>query len=505
MSRPVSIAVVLIATAIAVPGASAVTGVSTITTVAGNGTAGFSGDLGPATSADLSFPSAVAVDRQDNLYIVDTGNNRVREVSDGRIVTIAGSGIKGYSGDGGPATEAELHSPSGIAVDGKGNVYIADTVNNRVREVRNGTITTIAGNGTPGFSGDNGPATAAELQDPEGLAVDGNGNLYIADTFNSRVREVRNGTITTIAGGGTDSCLDSGFAVQARLSAAMDVAVDEHGNVFIADNGQHCVREVSDGMITTFAGTGRQGYSGDLGPATSADLSFPYGVAVDRQDNVYIADGDNAAVRKVDAAGTINTIAGGIPGGASTGDGGPAIGASLVAPRGLALSPGGALYVTDGLANVVREIADPAPTASPPPSGNPPPPQLAAPPPAAPSPSPSPSPSFTLRVPRGQRLLAQHGVRVIATCDAACSFTASGTVRIFRSRVALALARGHAGLSGAGSRTLVLRLAAAALRRVARALHPGARVVASISVQGAAESGQLATARQEVVLSGRRR
>jgi sugar lactone lactonase YvrE len=502
MRQPPILGLVLATAALVVPGASAVTGASTITTVAGNGTAGYSGDDGLATAARLNAPAGVAVDARGNLYIADAGNNRVREVTGGRIVTIAGNGTPGYSGDGGPATTAALHSPHGVAVDGSGNVYIADAGNNRVRKVSGGTITTIAGNGTPGFSGDHGAATAAELDDPNGVAVDRRGDVYIADSINGRVREVASGTITTIAGGGVaGGCTEDGLAVGATLVFPTGVAVDALGNVFVVDNQKHCVLEVIGNEIATIAGIGGLGYSGDLGPATAAKLNFPIGVAVDRQGNVYISDGGNAAVRKVDAAGIISTIAGGLPGGASTGDGGPAIDASLATPQGLAVDPQGNLYIADLVGSIVREIADPL-APGPPPSGGPPAPQAG---PGPASPAPAPALRLTLRLAPRQRLLWRHGFAVIATCDEACSLTITGTVRIIRSRRAVALVGMHASLSGAGSRTLVLRLPSATLKRLERAVRRGAGATALVSVRAADESGPVATVKRTLALSGRRR
>jgi sugar lactone lactonase YvrE len=185
-----------------------------ITTVAGNGTQSFSGDNGPATSAQLHGPDGIAVDSIGNLYVADYSNHRIRKVTSGVITTVAGNGTQGFSGDNGPATSAQLNGPVGIAVDFTGNLYIADTYNHRIREVSNGVIATVAGNGTPGFSGDNGPATSAQLHGPVGVAVDSAGNLYIADYGNNGIRKVSNGVITTVAGsgaflGGTRSQLDS--------------------------------------------------------------------------------------------------------------------------------------------------------------------------------------------------------------------------------------------------------------------------------------------------------
>ena len=257
-----------------------------ITTVAGNGTLGFSGDGGPATSAQLSGPSNVAVDSAGNLYIVDTGNQRIRKVSNGIITTVAGNGAQGFSGDNGPAIDARLYNPSAVAVDSAGNLYIADSYNNRIREVSNGMITTVAGGVPPtgtipilgpglppygGFGGDGGPATAAQMYDPTGVAVDAAGNLYIADYFNGRIREVSAGVITTVAGGGTS--LSDGSPTSAKLGPSG--SRDPSGNLYIADVGSNRIRKLSGGVITTVAGNGQPPavYSGDNGPATSALLS----------------------------------------------------------------------------------------------------------------------------------------------------------------------------------------------------------------------------------------
>ncbi len=264
------------------------------------------GDGGPATSAPLYYPVGLALDKQGNLYIAEYEEQRVRKVSpNGTITTFAGSGqvgIAGFSGDGGPATAARLRYPSAVAVDGQGSVYIADEGNHRVRKVSpGGTITTIAGSGVAGFSGDGGPATSANLNYPQGVAVDAQGNVYIADTSNYRVRKVSpGGTISTFAGGGS-SLGDGGPATAAQLNAPKGVAVDGQGNVYIADTNDNRVREVSPGgTISTFAGGGSS--LGDGGPATSAELGQPSAVAVDGQGNVYIADTDNHRVRKVGAA-----------------------------------------------------------------------------------------------------------------------------------------------------------------------------------------------------------
>jgi len=274
----------------------ATTGVLTL--VAGNWVPGFSGDNGPATSAQLANPGGLAVDSAGNLYIADGYNYRIRKVSNGVITTVAGNGTPGFSGDNGPATSAQLDFPYGVAVDSAGSLYIGDSGHNRIRKVSNGVITTVAGNGVVGFSGDNGPATSARFTDPEGIAVDSAGNLYIADTVGSRIRKVSNGVISTVAGTGTYGFSgDNGPATSAQLSYPHGVAVDSAGNLYIGDTANESVRKISNGVISTVAGNGTSGFSGDNGPATSAQLSTPEGVAVNGAGNVYIADASNHRIR----------------------------------------------------------------------------------------------------------------------------------------------------------------------------------------------------------------
>ncbi len=269
--------------------------------MAGTGTEGFSGDDGPATSAELDLPLAVAVDSDGNLYIADNGNNRIRKVSNGVITTVAGSsGTPGFGGDNGPATSATLSSPQGVAVDSSGNLYIADAFNFRIRKVTKGVISTVAGNGTAGYSGDNGPATSAELGETYGLAVDSTGNLYIADNSNSRIRKVSNGVIATVAGGGSplSGNGDNGPATSAALSFPEGLALDSAGDLYIADTSDDSIRKVSSGVITTVAGIGfGPGGLGDNGPATSAQLNGPAAVAVDSAGRIYIADTSNNRIR----------------------------------------------------------------------------------------------------------------------------------------------------------------------------------------------------------------
>ena len=337
-----------------------------ITTVAGTGTAGFSGDGGAATAAQLNWPWDVAVDGSGNLYIADTGNNRIRKVdSSGNISTVAGTGTQGFSGDGAAATAAQLRIPTGVALDGAGNLYIADALNNRIRKVdSSGNISTVAGTGTGGlgtdglgtggFSGDGAAATAAQLNGPSGVALDGAGNLYIADGGNRRIRKVSaTGVITTVAGTGTVGFSGDGGAATAAQLSPFSVAVDGSGNLYIADGGNYRIRKVdSSGNISTVAGTGTSGFSGDGGAATAARLRSPRGVAVDGSGNLYIADRSNNRIRKVDSSGNISTVAGG-----SIGDGGAAVAARLHNPSSVALDGAGNLYIADWGNQRIRKVS----------------------------------------------------------------------------------------------------------------------------------------------------
>lgn len=327
-----------------------------ITTVAGNGVQGFSGDNGPAISAELNAPYGVAVDSSGNLYITDF--DRIRKVSGGEITTIAGTGVAGFSGDGGPATYATLNAPRGIAVDSSGNIYIADLGNSRVREISNGIITTILGN--PG----NDPVMGTQVLGPVGLALDRSGNLFIADGPNNRVLKYTNGVATVIAGTGAFGYSgDNGPATSATLYDPSGVAVDASGNVYIADTTNNAIRKIqTDGTITTVSGNGTPGYSGDNGPATSATLFGPLGVALDASGSVYIVDRGNERIRKV-SHGVITTVAGGNQS-SDLGDDGPATNARLGSPSGLATDySSGNQYIADPGDNRVRLLS----TALPPP------------------------------------------------------------------------------------------------------------------------------------------
>jgi sugar lactone lactonase YvrE len=329
----------------------------TIATVAGNGTFGFSGDGGPAAGvASLLLPDGISFDALGNLYIADNGNFRVRRVTpDGLITTVAGNGTSGTSGDGGAATNAALR-PTAVLADASGNLFVADELNHRVRKIAaDGTISTFAGGGV---GGDGGPATAALVVGPRGLAMDAAGHLLISDSGNKRIRSVAlDGTISTIAGTGVAGFSgDGGPATSARLGSTYGITIDAAGNLFIADTSNHRIRKVgTDGIISTVAGTGTAGGSGDGGPATSARLNSPNGVAIDPSGNLLIADTNNNRIRKVSPDGTISTIAGtGTP--AFAGDGGPAVSAWLHRPSGILTDSQGAVYFSDWFNYRVRRI-----------------------------------------------------------------------------------------------------------------------------------------------------
>ena len=348
---------------------------SLIYSIVGDGVAGYSGDGGPATAADLNYPYATAQDSAGNLYIADSDNNVIRKVAAGTgvIATVAGTGTAGYSGDGKPATSAQLNFPESIALDSAGNLYIADTDNNVIRMVSatTGIITTFAGSGVGNCGGDNGPAAGAGLDYPMGIAFDGAGNLYVANPFCGRVQMIAASTsrITTVAGNGQYGYGgDNGPATSAVLYEPWGIALDSAGNLYIADTYNNIVRKVNakTGVITTVAGTppansyGYPGkYSGDGGPATGAWLYYPAGVAVDSAGNIYIADTWNQAIRKVTAiSGAITTVVGGGPGSwcyALGGDGGPATSAELCMPQGVSVDSTGNLFIADSSDNRIRE------------------------------------------------------------------------------------------------------------------------------------------------------
>lgn len=338
-----------------------------IDTVAG-GTWGNDEDGVLATDVWLNDPYGVEVDAAGNLYIAESGNHRIRRVGpDGTISTVAGSGDQGYSGDGGAATAARLDTPRSVTVDAVGNLYIADTLNHRIRRVRpDGVIDTVAGTGEAGFAGDGGLARAALLDSPQGLAVDAVGNLYVADAENNRIRRVGlDGVIETVAGNGSLGYSgDGGPATDASFRVVTDVAVDAAGNLYIADEGSHLIRRVRpDGIIDTVAGAKRTGlgllggFRGDGGPATEAWFKNPRSVAVDTIGNLYIADFYNQRIRRVRPDGIIETVAGnGSAASGGVGDGGPATAASLNYPMGVTADSAGNVFIADWNSDRIRRV-----------------------------------------------------------------------------------------------------------------------------------------------------
>lgn len=333
----------------------------TISTAAGSGGFRNAPEGAPAAQGALTGPRGVAADAAGNVYIADTGGNRIRKVlPDGGMVTVAGTGMYGYFNDGGPAVEAAVAAPRAVAVDGEGNLYYSDGNSHTIRKIdAHGVIARFAGSyEASGFAGDGGQAADARLAGPEGLALDGLGNLYAADSANHRVRRIApDGTISTVAGNGqAESTGDGGAAIEAGLNLPAGVAVDGAGNLYIAEFRGGRVRKVApDGVISTYAGDGSRGYGGDGGPAVEAALRDPYGLAVDPAGNLYIADANGARIRKVSPDGVITTVAGKGESGFS-GDGGPAADAALAFPTGLAVDGAGRLFVADSGNDRIRVV-----------------------------------------------------------------------------------------------------------------------------------------------------
>lgn len=330
--------------------------------IAGTGAGGFSGDGGPATNASLFAPAAVIVDSFGNVLIADSNNNRVRKVdTNGIISTVAGNGSIPFptsaGGNGGQATNGKIYSPTGLALDSLGNLFIADSGDNQIRKVdTSGIITCIANTaGTGGFGGDNFAATSASLNYPEGVAVDAFGNIYIADTVNNRIRKIgiSNGRITTIAGTGTAGYSgDAGSATAANLNSPYAVTVNTNGTIiYVADSGNHCLRKITNSVITTIAGIGVSGFGGDGGVATNASLDLPGSISVDSSTNLFVADEGNNRIRKVAANGIITTVAG-----RNLNDGVAATNGTLNFPYGITRDPFGNFYVADTANGRIRKV-----------------------------------------------------------------------------------------------------------------------------------------------------
>lgn len=340
----------------------------TIHTFAGADQTGYNGDGRKAVGAQLTSVTGGVTDKAGNVYVADLRGNRIRKIdAAGIITTIAGTGLSGYAPDGVKAVDANLAQPTGIVIDAQGNLYFSEVLNNRVRKIDvNGILTTVAGTGANGFTGNGGKAILAELQEPGALALDKEGNLYIADCGNNCIRKITpSGIISVFAGtgygfgtglGGYSG--DGGKATAAMLNQPAGLAFDDAGNLYISDCFNHCIRKVNkQGIITTVAGTGEVGYSGDGKMAVKAQLKYPSGIAIDAKGNLYIADNGNYRVRMVAANGDINTVAGnGVQG--NTGDGSAAISATIGKPTFVTIGNSGEVYFGDNLTGRIRVITE---------------------------------------------------------------------------------------------------------------------------------------------------
>ncbi|MCI0463513.1 MAG: hypothetical protein L0Z62_41785 [Gemmataceae bacterium] len=343
-----------------------------IETLAGTGQAGYAGDGGPAVQAQLQQPFHCDLDGRGNLYVAEAFNHCIRKIDlqTGRIATVAGHGAKGYGGDHAEATKATLNEPYAVVVDPTNDLYIVDRLNAVIRKVdgKTGIITTVAGSGQKGSSGDGGPATAAQLREPNDCCLDGHGGLLIADVADWRIRrlDLKSGILTTFAGTGRPQGKvdraqlgDGGPATRAVLVGARAVCVDGKGNAYICEREGNAIRRVdAQGSITTIAGTGARGYAGDGGPARQATFNGPKGIRCDRRGNIYVVDTENHAIRRIDAqTQRVTTVAGGQRGGA--GDGGPALRAGLDRPHGCIVDAAGNLYIADSNNHRVRKVMAP--------------------------------------------------------------------------------------------------------------------------------------------------
>lgn len=323
-----------------------------IFTFAGNGFPGFTGDGGNAPYAEMNSARGVALDQAGNLLVADYYNNRVRKITPlGIMSTIAGNGSATHSGDGGPALSASVYGPVDLTVDKAGNIYVVEYYSHCIRKINtSGIISTFAGNVVGGYGGDGGPASSSQLYYPSGIAIDTAGIFYISDGGNQRIRKIdKTGTISTVAGNGTAGYAgDGGPAINSLISTPRGIAVDRKGNVYFAENTNHCIRVISaSGMINTFAGTAMtSGYTGDGALAVNATFDLPYGVATDSLGSVYIADYGNDCLRKVDTSGIITTVAGNGNQGFS-GDRGPAISARLNGPIDVTVAGNKTIYIAD--------------------------------------------------------------------------------------------------------------------------------------------------------------
>ncbi len=331
-----------------------------ITTIAGNGLPAFSGDGGPATGAEISYPVCCKMDTIGNLYFSDYNNSRIRKINgSGTISTIAGNGTYGFGGDGAEATSAAINHPTGLSIGTSGNLYISDYLNFRIRKVSpTGIITTLVGTGVSGYSGNGGPATAAQISQSWGIVEDATGNVLFSDRFNNVIRKINSsGTITTIIGTGVAGFSgDGGPASAAQLNSPVELFLDNSGNLYFSDFFNNRIRKISpSGIITTIAGNGITGYSGDGGAATNAELNQPVGLSMDSTGNIYIGDYNNSSIRKINSSGIISTIAGiGIAG--YSGDGGPATAAEINTPQGVYVNKSGNIYICDAYNYRIRMI-----------------------------------------------------------------------------------------------------------------------------------------------------